>query len=202
MDQFPPSERWRNWRRNIDLNEYDARWERLESQGKNVHGEADFVDRYASKRVLDAGCGTGRVGVELSRRGYDVVGVDNDVEMIQRARAKDSDATWLLGDLTSIQFEQTFDTIVLAGDVLIFVEPSRRHLVVPTLAAALDDGGYLICGSSFSPPYDLSGYDDWCFHADLNLIERYGTWERDPYREQTNYAVSVHRAGPRVGSDA
>ncbi len=197
MDQLPVSERWRRWRREIDLDEYETRWDRLESQGQNVHGEADFVDRYAAKRVLDAGCGMGRVGLELSRRGYDVVGVDNDADMLARARSKDSDATWMLGDLTSIGFDEPFDTIVLAGNVLVFVEPSRRHLVVPNLAEALADGGYLICGSSFSPPYDLGGYDDWCHHAGLTLIERYGTWEREPYRNDSDYAVSVHQATSR-----
>ena len=194
MDQFPISERWRLWRNQVDLDEYETRWDRLESRGENVHGEADFVDRYASKRVLDAGCGTGRVGLELARRGYEVVGVDNDADMLERARARESNATWLLGDLTDIKFDRAFDTIVLAGNVLLFVDPPRRHLVVPNLAAALGDDGLLICGSSFSPPYDLRGYDDWCHHADLELIERYGTWDRDPYRHDGDYAVSVHQA--------
>ena len=202
MDQFPVSERWRQWRRQTDLDEYEARWDRLESQGEQVHGEADFVGRYAAKRVLDAGCGMGRVGLELARRGYDVVGVDNDDDMLRRARARGTDASWVLGDLTSIRFEQPFDTIVLAGDVLVFVEPSRRHLVVPNLVEALVEGGNLICGSSFSPPYDLRGYDEWCHHAGLELIERYGTWERDPYRENRNYAVSVHRRGPSTDGTA
>lgn len=200
MDHFPLSERWRRWRRQTDLDEYEARWDRLESQGEKVHGEADFVDRYAAERVLDAGCGMGRVGLELARRGYDVVGVDNDDDMLQRARAKKTQATWLLGDLTSIRFDRPFDTIVLAGDVLLFVEPSRRHLVVPNLAEALNEGGHLICGSSFTPPYDLRGYDEWCHHAGLDLTERYGTWGRDPYREDRNYAVSVHRA--RITGDS
>ncbi len=197
MDELPLSERWRKWRQEIDLDEYESRWDRLESQGKLVHGEADFVDRYASKRILDAGCGMGRVGLELARRGYEVVGVDNDPDMLERARSRESDAQWMLGDLTSMTFDRTFDTIVLAGNVLLFVEPSRRHLVVPNLVEALDDGGYLICGSSFSPPYDLSGYDEWCHHTGLKLIERYGTWERDPYKDGADYAVSVHRARTR-----
>jgi len=196
VDHFPVSERWRQWRQQVDLDEYEARWDRLESQGEAVHGEADFVDRYASKRILDAGCGMGRVGLELARRGYDVVGVDNDDDMLERARRKGANASWLVGDLTSIRFDLPFDTIVLAGDVLLFVEPSRRHLVVPNLADALVEGGHLICGSSFTPPYDLRGYDEWCHHAGLELIERYGSWERDPYRADRNYAVSVHRRVP------
>ncbi len=187
------SRRWQQWRSEIDLDEYETRWDRLEAEGQQVHGEADFVVRYASGRILDAGCGMGRVGLELAQRGYDVVGVDNDPEMLDRAKRRDTTAQWVLGDVTSVSFDQTFDTIVLAGNVLVFVEPTRRHLVVPNLARALEPGGYLICGSSFSPPFDLGGYDDWCRHAGLKLVERYGSWDRGRVEDPVSYAVSVHR---------
>ena len=55
--------------------------------------------RYAADSVLDAGCGTGRVAIELSRRGHDVVGVDVDEAMLEAARAKAPDLTWVQGDL-------------------------------------------------------------------------------------------------------
>ena len=194
MDHAPSlSKRWRQWRQKVDLDEYETRWERLEAEGQQVHGEADFVDRYAKSRVLDAGCGMGRVGLELARRGYDVVGIDNDDEMLARARKKKSTARWELGDLTQVTFDDKFDTIVMAGNVLVFVEPARRHLVVPNLVAALEDGGCLISGSSISPPFDLSEYDDWCLHAGLALVERYGAWDRSPFVGSSDYAVSVHR---------
>lgn len=187
------SARWRQWRREIDLDEYENRWDRREADGEDVHGEADFVDRYAKQRVLDAGCGMGRVGLELARRGYDVVGVDNDPEMLERAKSKNSDAQWVLGDLSQIAFDTPFDTIVLAGNVLVFVEPARRHLVVPNLVQYLTPGGHLIAGSEFAPGFDLAGYDDWCYFADLELIERYGAWDRQPFNQDRDYAVSVHR---------
>ena len=40
------------------------------------------------RRVLDAGCGTGRVAIELARRGIEVVGVDADPDMLERARRR------------------------------------------------------------------------------------------------------------------
>ena len=55
---------------------YDERWRRMEAAGVNPHGEADFVFSYGPRSVLDAGCGTGRVAIELARRGLDVVGTD------------------------------------------------------------------------------------------------------------------------------
>ena len=114
MDDSPTlSKRWRQWRQEIDLDEYEARWDRLEAEGEHVHGEADFVDRFAKRRVLDAGCGMGRVALELAKREYDVVGVDNDPDMLERAKNRESTVDWRLGDLTTVTFDEPFDTIVV-----------------------------------------------------------------------------------------
>ena len=65
---------------------YDSTYERRAAAGENVHGEADFVQTFSPASVLDAGCGTGRVGRELARRGIEVVGVDIDAEMLETAK--------------------------------------------------------------------------------------------------------------------
>jgi SAM-dependent methyltransferase len=192
------SERWRKWKEQNDLTEYEARWQQMEADGRRIHAEADFVERFlagsGSKRVLDAGCGTGRVGVELASRGHDVVGVDNDSDMLEWARPKSDDVTWMLADLSSVRFDRPFDAIVMAGSVLVYAEPPRRHLIVPNLATALVNGGYLITGTEFAPAFDLEGYDLWCRGANLHLVERYASWDGDKFVEGGDYAVSVHAA--------
>ena len=70
------SERWVEWRRTVDLEKYDQRWQAMEARGEPVHGEADavmrLIDKYLAPNqrcaILDAGCGTGRLAVELERR--------------------------------------------------------------------------------------------------------------------------------------
>src|SRR5215207_5999851 len=57
---------------------YDQRFERLAAAGHDIHGEASFVAGYEPGTVLDAGCGTGRVAIELARRGIRTVGIDLD----------------------------------------------------------------------------------------------------------------------------
>ena len=74
---------------------YQAHFDALAAQGHDVHGEAAFVLRLAPRSVLDAGCGTGRVAIELSRRGVEVVGVDVDAAMLATARSRAPDlAGW------------------------------------------------------------------------------------------------------------
>jgi SAM-dependent methyltransferase len=55
-------------------------------------GECDFIEteigRKKDVKILDIGCGTGRHALELTRRGYAVVGVDLSESLLQRAREK------------------------------------------------------------------------------------------------------------------
>ena len=192
MDPAGPSERWRTWRAQVDLDEYDRRWERMAAAGEPVHGEADAVVRLGGGRVLDAGCGTGRVAIELVSRGLDVVGVDNDPEMIARARAKSGAVEWIEADLAEVDLTgRTFDVIVLAGNILLFVEPGSEPSIVANLAPALAPGGALVVGNQ-TDAGALQAYDAWCADAGLELAERWSTWEGDPY-DGGSYAVSIHR---------
>ena len=175
--------------------DYDARWERLEAEGHNPHGEADFVDSLlgGAGRVLDAGCGTGRVAVELARRGYDVAGVDIDTEMISGARVKAPELGWHQLDLAAFDLGETFDAVVMAGNVLLFTGPGTEAAVVGRCAAHLSPGGALVAGFQLrAGGYGLAQYDADCAAAGLALSERYSTWERGPWASG-DYAVSVHR---------
>ena len=69
------------------------------AQTSNPHGEADFVQSYLGRTVLDAGCGTGRVGIELAARGFEVVGTDASESMLDVALEKAPDVSWVVADL-------------------------------------------------------------------------------------------------------
>ena len=172
---------------------YDQRWQELAAAGQNVHGEADLVESLAPRSVLDAGCGTGRVAVELARRGVDVTGVDLYPSMLDVARSKRPDLSWILGDLAQVDPGRTFDVVVLAGNVMIFLTPGTEAAVVANLARHLEPGGSLVAGFSLEPDrLDLATYDGHARAAGLVLAERWATWDRQPF-EGGGYAVSVHR---------
>jgi SAM-dependent methyltransferase len=192
------SERWARWRRAIDLDEYDARWQRMIDTGEAAHGEADFVDTLGPGAVLDAGCGTGRLAIELAGRGRDVVGVDLDIDMVARARHKAPHLEWRHGDLATIDLGRTFPIIVMAGNILLFCEPTSRGAIVANLARHLGRAGHLVAGFSLDAQgYPVESYDELCAAAGLSLEARYATWERAPFdvgdRAGGDYAVSVHR---------
>ena len=94
---------------------YARRFTELAARGIDMHGEADLVHSYGPTTVLDAGCGTGRVAIELSRRGCQVVGVDVDPAMLGAAREKAPDLVWIEGDLADTGGNAEEERI--AGDI-------------------------------------------------------------------------------------
>lgn len=185
---------------------YAARFATLGALGRDVHGEALFCRELASPgpRVLDAGCGTGRVAIELAGRGYDVVGVDVDSSMLEVARRTAPHLCWLELDLARLDPHDPalggpFDLVVAAGNVIPLLSAGSEAEVVRRLSNALVGGGLLVAGFGLDAqhlplpeaPVTLADYDRWCAACGLRLQERYATWQRAAY-DGGGYAVSVH----------
>lgn len=194
QDPMKGSDQWATWRERVDLDEYEQRWKKLAESGQNPHGEADFVCRFAPASVLDAGCGMGRVAIELAARGIDTVGVDLDPDLLGRARTLAPELEWHLDDLATFDLERTFDVVVAPGNVIGFVAVADREAAVRGCGAHVAVGGRLIVGYSLNarwPSLDL--YDGWCAAAGLVLEERFATWDGEPFTSTSDYHVSVHR---------
>lgn len=197
------SDDWRKWRERTDLDEYDARWERLAQAGEAVHGEVDLIHSLGPETVLDAGCGTGRIALELRLRGIDVVGVDLDRDLLARARRRAPMICFEHDDLATMQLDRQFELVAMPGNVMNFCRPTDRRLVVHNLAQHLRQGGLLVAGFTLGKgPHALTldEYDELCADCDLTLIERWATWDKQPYvsgEPAGDYAVSVHRRDGR-----
>lgn len=183
---------------------YAERFAALAAKGADVHGEASLCARLAPAggRILDAGCGTGRVAIRLAGLGFSCVGVDSDESMLARARTCDA-VRWILADLAALDgatdVDGPFDLIVAAGNVVALLAPGTEPAVVSALASRLPPGGLLVAGFGLdaahlpiaAPPFGLAEYDAWCAKAGLGLSQRFATWDRDPF-DDAGYAVSVH----------
>jgi 2-polyprenyl-3-methyl-5-hydroxy-6-metoxy-1,4-benzoquinol methylase len=177
------------------LDEYYTRWERLETAGQSSHGEADFIESLHPSTVLDAGCGMGRVAIELARRDIDVVGVDLDDDLLEFARRSEPSIRWVHADLATMRLGRMFDVVAMPGNVMIFCRPSDRRAIIRNAAAHLDDAGMLVAGFDLLPTAEsltLAEYDDLCESSGLELVQRCSTWQADSYQGGP-YAVSVHR---------
>lgn len=189
------STRWQAERSADDSRAYIERFTDLEASGADVHGEARFVDVVLARgsRVLDAGCGTGRVGAELARRGHRVTAVDLDPVLVDEAR-RHPELTVHLADLATLNLPgEPFDAVVAAGNVMVFLEPGSERAVLARIAAHLRPGGVFVAGFT-----TRSAYRPEQFAADLAAVgmpleQRFATWDLRPWRDDTDWLVAVAR---------
>lgn len=198
--------RWQQVAGGQDGDAYAARLAERARTGADMHGEADRVQALAAPpaRVLDAGCGTGRVGIELARRGYEVVGVDLDPSMLAIARRDAPHVRWVEADLAELDTHElgasAFDVVVCAGNVVPLLAAGTEAAAIAAMARRLTPRGLLVCGFGLDAahlplddaPVSLADHDRWCADAGLELVERAATWEGAPF-DDSGYHVSVHR---------
>lgn len=177
-----------------DGEQYQQRFDELAASGTDVHGEADLVASYEPANVLDAGCGTGRVAIELARRGIEVIGVDADPSMITTARRRAPELRWIESSLAELAIDDRVELVVMAGNVVLFTPAGTEAALVAGCAHHLVPRGRLVSGFSLGRGYGVDDYDDHCARAGLVLEDRWATWDRAPFDDGSDYAVSVHRA--------
>ncbi|WP_334121593.1 class I SAM-dependent methyltransferase [Glutamicibacter sp.] len=164
---------------------YAQRWRNLVDQGQDIFGEARTVDAMAARgsRILDAGCGTGRIGGWLSSQGHEVVGVDLDPDLIDVARTDYPEAQWIVGNLASFSLEATssgpheFDLIVSAGNVLTFLSLSERLPALKNLHDLLAQDGRMIVGFGASRGYGFDVFENDAAQAGLEIQQRFSSWD-------------------------
>ncbi len=165
---------------------------------------ADFFEkifkRYSKERpelVLDLGCGTGKMTLELARRGYDMTGVDISAEMLDVARDEAEreglDILWLMQDMTEFELYGTVDAAVSCLDCL-------NHLTDrEELATTLDlVHNYLIPDGIFV--FDINGREKFeKVYADNSFVmEEEGAvcvWQNyyDPDEELCDFLITLFK---------
>lgn len=179
---------------------YIQRFRTMAADGVDLAGEARLVDAMLRRgaRVLDAGCGPGRVGAQLAARGHSVTGVDADPQLIEAAEADHPGPRWLVADLAGLDLASMgdpdpFDAAVMAGNVMPFLAPGTEPLVLARVAGHVREDGFVIVGFGTDRGYQLADFDDHIRGAGLLLEHRFATWDLRPWTAGAAFAVSVLR---------
>ncbi len=99
--------------------------------------------------VLELGCGSGRVLLQLAREGFEATGVDSSPEMISLARNRLARQKAIAGrirlieeDFRHLELRQTFPLIILPFNTFAhLLEPAEAHSALKTIAAQLAPAG-------------------------------------------------------------
>ncbi len=179
---------------------YIERFRAMARAGDDLNGEARFVDAMAPRgaRILDAGCGPGRLGGYLARVGHQVVGVDVDPALIAAAEQDYPGPRWLVGDLAELDLPargiaEPFDVIASAGNVMAFLAPSTRVRVLGRLRAHLAAGGRAAIGFGAGRDYAFAQFLDDVAVAGMAPDLLLSTWDLRPFTDDSDFLVAVLR---------
>ncbi|WP_454790275.1 class I SAM-dependent methyltransferase [Mycolicibacterium lutetiense] len=179
---------------------YVERFRAMERAGQDLVGEARLIDAMAARhaRILDAGCGPGRVGGYLAEAGHQVVGVDVDPVLIEAAENDHPGPRWLVGDLAELDLPargvaDPFDIIVSAGNVMTFLAPSTRVQVLTRLRAHLADDGRAVIGFGAGREYEFGQFFDDAVAAGFATDLLLSTWDLRPFTEDSDFLVAILR---------
>lgn len=177
---------------------YVERFRSMAAAGEDIVGEARLIDAMLGRqgRVLDAGCGPGRLGGHLHDAGHVVVDVDVDPVLIAAAQEDYPGPTWLVGDLAGLDLPARgvaadFDVIVCAGNVMTFLAPSTREAVLAGFARHVAPAGRVVVGfgarRGYEFPQFLTDATATGFAVDLLL----STWDLRPFTDDSEFLVAV-----------
>jgi 2-polyprenyl-3-methyl-5-hydroxy-6-metoxy-1,4-benzoquinol methylase len=102
-------------------------------------GECDFIEKEIksdkSLKILDVGCGTGRHAIELTKRGYQVTGIDLSESQLKRAREKAEESKLVIDfqcqDARNLSFNGEFDVaIMLCGGGFSLMETDEMNFEI------------------------------------------------------------------------
>ncbi|MEV4411332.1 methyltransferase domain-containing protein [Catellatospora sp. NPDC049609] len=177
-----------------------ATFRRMAAEGRDLAGEARLLDAMIppGSSVLDAGCGSGRVGAALAERGHTVCGVDADEFLIEAAREDFPHVEWLVGDLSELDLtaggqRRIFDAAILAGNVMPYLAPDTEVQVLRRVGAHVRPDGPILVGFGTTRGYAVADFDAHAIAAGLIVEQRFATWDLRPWRADADFAVTVLR---------
>ena len=177
---------------------YIQRFRDMAEAGNDLAGEARLIDALVPRgaRILDAGCGPGRVGAFLHAQGHVVVGVDVDPALIHAAEADHPGPTWVVGDLALLDLPERgidggFDVIVSAGNVMTFLAPSTRRMVLERLRSHVDPDGRVVIGFGADRGYEFDVFRADVIAAGLSVESEFATWDLRPFTAASDFLVAI-----------
>ncbi len=119
---------------------------------KDIIREVDFIEQSLKlpkgATILDVGCGLGRHAIELTARGYLVVGLDLSLPMLSRAadaaQQRDMKINFLHADMREMTFDGAFDAVISWGTSFGYFEEDTNREVAGRIWRALKPGGRLL----------------------------------------------------------
>ncbi|HRQ31190.1 MAG TPA: class I SAM-dependent methyltransferase [Saprospiraceae bacterium] len=121
---------------------------------QGTSGECDFIESELmfnnNIKIIDVGCGTGRHTIELTKRGYQVTGIDLSAAQIERAKEKATqeglNIEFLIRDARHLDFNGVFSAAIMLceGGFPLMETDEKNYEILQSVAKALSPGSIFI----------------------------------------------------------
>lgn len=136
---------------NNSFDEKYAKYYDLFNEGKDYEKECDFLEEIFKKfggevkTILNLGCGTGMHDLELSKRGYEMTGLDLSEEMIKIAKKRCPEINFIVGDMSNFNIDKKFDAVICMFSSLGYlIEDKQIEDFLKSVKKHLNKNGLLI----------------------------------------------------------
>ncbi|MCX6277044.1 MAG: class I SAM-dependent methyltransferase [Bacteroidetes bacterium] len=117
-------------------------------------GECDFLEQEIefnrTLKILDIGCGTGRHSIDLTKRGYNVTGIDLSDSQLEKAKEKAAmqklNIQFQKQDARNLPFSEEFDVAIMICEAAfpLMETDEMNHEILVNAGRSLKPGGKLI----------------------------------------------------------
>ncbi len=194
-----PRPRWFTETKDGHSQWYLDRFRALAAEGADLLGEARFADMMAPRnaRILDAGCGGGRMAGALAEAGHLVFAVDVDPVLVAGAEQDHPGPIYAVRDLTELSLDDLagdpVDLVVCAGNVMVFTAAGTERTVVERLCSVVAPGGRVVLGFRRDEAYPYERFDTDLAALGMSPEFRFSSWHLDPFTDESDFAVTVLR---------
>ena len=121
-------------------------YDQINDWGKDDEFFLSLLKKLNVKKIVDLGCGTGRLTTHFAKAGYHITAIDPNEEAIEYAKNKEypSEVTWIVGDSSNLQ-TNAFDAVIMTANVAqVFLTGESWQHVITDAYRALKPGGHFI----------------------------------------------------------
>src|SRR5699024_5471662 len=149
--------------------------------------------------LLDAATGNGRLAAYLARAGQKAMGIDLVSYLVNVANTKYTEATSENADLADISLYdyndafRTYDIVVSSENVLVFLAAWERIPTLQNIAANMHRSSRFVTGFQLGRGYSAKQFSTDAEAAGLEVFQRFGTWQFDPFEESSDFLLAILR---------
>ena len=92
-------------------------------------GLITIFENLKTGKVLDLGCGDGRVIEFLQEHGFECTGVDINPKKIEHNKERNNDVEWICKDIRNFKFEYEYDLIIAQTSIHFFPMENQIELL-------------------------------------------------------------------------